>query len=255
MKGLVIKDLMCLRKQLIIFSYVVVSVLVLSVLFVLSARYGNIALANENMQLENDMDALDIKNLSTWVLCIFLLLPIATVGDAATLFMEDGKAGFSKVSACLPLSMEKRVLSKYITIFAMFGIGVATDLLIVTILSMLTDIISFGEFSGIVLSAASLMSIYGALVIVFCFLFGYGKENYATISSFCVMIVTAIVWKFPRIKALYASMKNTDADPAFHDFINFFKQKYYILLILAMITMMISYFISVWIAKRKRGVV
>ena len=60
MKGLIIKDLMCLRKQLIIFSYVVIAVLVISVMFVLSARFGNIALANESMMLENNISSIDI---------------------------------------------------------------------------------------------------------------------------------------------------------------------------------------------------
>ena len=255
MRGLILKDLMCLRKQLIIFSYIVVSVLVLSVMYVLSAKYGNIALANKEMMIENGMDTIDIRNLSTWVLSIFLLLPIATVGDAATIFTEDGKAGFSIVSASLPLSVEKRVLAKYMTIFAMFGIGVATDLLIVSVLSVLTEMISFAEFSGIVISAASLMSIYGALVIVFCFLFGHGKEDYATLSSCGVMVFTAVLFNIHKIKKLFSPASDSEGMQAFDAFINFFKQKFYVLFFLAVITMAVSYFASVRIAKRKRGVV
>lgn len=255
MKGLILKDLMCLRKQLIIFSYVVVSVLVLSVMYVLSAKYGNIALANEGMMTENGMTSIDIKNLSTWVLAIFLLLPIATVGDAATIFVEDGKAGFSNVSASLPLSVEKRVMAKYMTVFAMFGIGVITDLVIVSVLSVLTDIVSFVEFFGIIISAASLMSIYGALVIVFCFLFGHGKEDYAIFSSCVVMVLSAILLNIHKIKKLFASASDAEGTQAFDAFIHFFKQKFYVLFFLAVITMVVSYFASVWIAKRKRGVV
>ena len=44
-------------------------------------------------------------------------------------------------------------------------------------------VISFADFGGIIVSAASLMGIYVALVIVFRFLFGHGKENYAIIIS------------------------------------------------------------------------
>ena len=39
MKGLVIKDLMCLRKQGIVFMYVVIATVVLAVMFVLSSQF------------------------------------------------------------------------------------------------------------------------------------------------------------------------------------------------------------------------
>ena len=258
MKGLIIKDLMCLRKQLIIFSYVVIAVLVISVMFVLSARFGNIALANESMMLENNISSIDIKNLSTWALILFMLLPVAMVGDVATLFTADGKAGFANVSAVMPLSISQRVLAKYLTVTVMFGIGVCVDLVIAFILSRLTDIISFSDFCGIIISAASLMSIYGALVIVFCFLYGYGKEDYAILSTCVLMVATIILVNLDRIKSLFAAT-GEDAEEkssaAFDYFMNFFKQKFYILLLAAVITMVISYFASLWIAKRKRGVV
>ena len=201
------------------------------------------------------MSSIDIKNLSTWVLSIFLLLPIATVGDAATIFTEDGKAGFSGVSASLPLSVEKRVMAKYMTVFVMFGIGVATDLLILSVLSVLTDMVSFAEFFGMIISAASLMSIYGALVIVFCFLLGHGKEDYAVFSSCIVIVLTAILVNIHKLKKLFAPASDAEGTQAFDAFIHFFKQKYYVLFFLAVITMAVSYFASVWIAKRKRGVV
>ena len=127
MKGLVLKDLMCLRKQLMIFGYVVVGVLVLSVMFVLSARFGNIAMANQAMVATEGLSASDITNLSTNVLILFMLLPLATVGDFANVFTEDGKAGFFNVSSVLPISVKKRVLAKYVTIFAMFGLCICIN--------------------------------------------------------------------------------------------------------------------------------
>ncbi|MGN0400937.1 MAG: ABC-2 transporter permease [Acetatifactor sp.] len=258
MKGLVIKDLMCLRKQFIIFSYVVIAVLVMSIMFVLSARFGNIALANESMMAKEGMSSIDIKNLSTWTLILFMLLPVAMVGDVAALFTEDGKAGFANVSAVMPLPISKRVMAKYLTVHVMFGIGVCVDLVISFVLSLLTDIISFTEFFGIIISAASLMSIYGALVIVFCFLYGYGKENYAILCSCVLVITTAILVNLDRIKSLFVPMEaevGEEASISLDYFMNFFKHRFYILLMIAIITMVISYFASLWIAKRKRGVV
>lgn len=254
MKGLVLKDLMCLRKQLMIFGYVVVGVLVLSVMFVLSARFGNIAMANQEMVATEGLSASDITNLSTNVLILFMLLPLATVGDFANVFTEDGKAGFFNVSSVLPISVKKRVLAKYVTIFAMFGIGAFIDIIIAFVLSMLTDIISFADFLGIIISATSVMAIYSALVIVFCFLFGYGKEDYARIISPFLMLVTVISLNLSNIRKSITAMDSGDV-LLINRCMNFIKHKSYVLLLIAVFVMVVSYFVSVWIAERKRGIV
>ena len=171
MKGLVIKDLMCLRKQGIVFMYVVIATVVLAVMFVLSSQFGNIYIGNQQMIAESQLSGVDIKNLSSMMLDSFMMLPIALVGDVATIFLYDGKAGFGNVSATLPLPIYKRVMAKYLTVLMMFGIGVGVDLVISFVLTLLTDIVTFTDFLGIILSFASVMSIYGSLTILFCPLF------------------------------------------------------------------------------------
>ena len=47
MKGLIIKDLMCLRKMRATFVFVTVSSFVITVMALISARIGNIALAEK----------------------------------------------------------------------------------------------------------------------------------------------------------------------------------------------------------------
>lgn len=251
------KDLMCLRKQRVVFAYTIAAVLALSIMYVLSARFGNIAAANQTMMTDNQLSDIDIKNISTVALILFMLLPIAMVGDVTTIFRMDGKAGFSSVSSVLPLSIGKRVMAKYLTVFIMFGIGILVDLVISLILSVLTDIISFADFLGIILSAASLMSIYGALAIVFCFLFGYGKEDYAIVGSWAVILITAILANIKKVKLIFASTvaANLDSVDFISDFLDFIKQKYFVLFAIAVIVITASYFVSVEIAKRKRGVV
>lgn len=257
MKGLIIKDLMCLRKQMILFVYTVVGVLVLSIMFVLSARFGNIADANQTMMIENNLSAMDIKNMSTTSLILFMLLPIAMVGDVTTIFRMDGQAGFSSISSILPLSVNKRVMVKYLTVFMMFGIGVVVDIVISFVLSMLTDIISFQDFFGIIISAASLMCIYGALAIVFCFLLGYGKEDYAIIISWAAILIAAILANIKNIKVILTSIRagGSDSIDFFSDIMNFIKNKYFVLFAIAVIVMTASYFVSVRIAERERGMV
>ncbi|MBP5762642.1 MAG: hypothetical protein J6W48_06675, partial [Lachnospiraceae bacterium] len=54
MKGLVIKDIMCLKKQLTTFAFVIAGVVVISILYVLSSRFGNLATVGEALFDENN---------------------------------------------------------------------------------------------------------------------------------------------------------------------------------------------------------
>ena len=80
MKGLVIKDIMCLKKQLTTFAFVIAGVVIVSVMYVLSTRFGNlakvgVALLDEN----NNMSEIDVKNLGSMALVLFMFLPIVSV--------------------------------------------------------------------------------------------------------------------------------------------------------------------------------
>lgn len=251
MRGLIIKDMMCLRKQRVIFIYTVVAVIVLSLMFVLSARYGNIALGNEMMIREEQVTDIDVKNLSTMALILFMLIPIAMVGDVSTIFLEDGKAGFYSVSSIFPIPLAKRVAAKYMTVLIMFGIGVSIDLAISFALSLITDIITFADFFGIIISAASLMSVYGSLTIMFCFLLGYGKESYAQIITLLLMLLSAIIPNLGKIKSAIVSGVTINGN----GFMNIIKHKSYIPFFVAVAVLFVTYTASVLIAKRKRGIV
>lgn len=260
MKGLIIKDLMCLRKQRVTYVYIVVAVLIISVMYVLSAKFGNLALAGKDMMVENNMTEIDVKNLSSFALIAFLALPIAMVGDVASIFTADGKAGFANVSAIMPISIEKRVLAKYITISAFFGIGVAIDLLIAVVLSLLTDILSLKDFLAIIILLASAMFIYGALTFVYMFVFGYGKESYAQTCSILSIIALFVLSNFGKFKSVLLSVYTggnsgvMDVNPL-EVAIGFVKDKSVTAFLCAVVVGVLSYLLSVFIAKRKRGII
>lgn len=259
MKGLIIKDLMCLRKRRITYIYIVVVVLVVSIMFVLSARFGNIALAQRSMMTENGATDIDVKNLSAFVLSLFMMLPLAMVGDVTAIFWADGKAGFQNVSAIMPVSIEKRVLSKYITISMFFGIGVTTDLLLAFVISMLTDILTFGTILKIIITMASALFIYGAFICLYMFVFGYGKESFAQFSSIMTIIVALVLFNFSKVKRvfIYSFSDKTeviDVNPI-ELIMEAIKDHYLMVLISAIVTGVLSYVLSVFIAKRKRGLV
>ena len=259
MKGLIIKDIMCLKKQLTTFAYIIAGVVVISILYVLSSRFGNlakvgVALLDEN----NNMSQVDVKNLGSMVLVMFMLIPIVGVGDMLNVFIADGKAGFFKVSASLPVSMKKRMLSRFMTIYALCSIGAAVDILLALILSALTDIMSIGTFLGIIISCASLLSIYSALVIFYCVMLGYGKEQYAQVFSLLTIILSLVIIKFRSVKYVFIQIfiKEQGFDSVtFWKPLDYFRDKGYVFLIIALFVSGLSYCLSLTIAERKRGVI
>ena len=262
MKGLIIKDIMCLKKQLTVFIYVIIGVVVISVMYVLSAKFGNLALAGNEMLATNDMTENDVKNLATGALVLFMMLPIVTVGDMANVFMADGKAGFNRIAGALPVSLKKRLLSKYITIYALFGLGMFVDVLLAFLLSALTDIITFGQFFGIIVSVASVVSIYSALVIFYCVLLGYGKEEYAQIFSIGTMILTFCLIRIDLIKSIIADIASGEAgsEQSSNELmiwkgLDFIKEKAWILFLVAVLVCVLSYVVTLLIERRKRGVI
>ena len=260
MKGLIIKDIMCLRKQLTLFFFVMFGTVVISIMFVLSAKYGNLAVMGRQMLEinENGMSQIDIINLANTVMMLFMILPIACVGDMVNVFVADGKAGFNKVSCAIPLSVGKRLLARFLTIFALFGLGVAIDTLLAFILSFLTDICSFGEMFGVMITAASVVSIYSAVLIFFCILLGYGREMYAQVFTILTIVGTFVIIRFKSLKEIFIRIfineQGFDSD-TFWKPLNFIKEKGYVFFIIACAVCILSYFCSLKIAERKRGVI
>ena len=259
MKGLIIKDIMCLKKQLTTFAYIIAGVVVISILYVLSTRFGNLAKAGVALLDENNnMSQVDVKNLGSMVLVMFMLIPIVSVGDMLNVFVADGKAGFFKVSASLPVSMKKRMLSRFLTIYTLFGIGAAVDILLALVLSLLTDIMSFGSFFGIIISCASLLSIHSALVILYCVGLGYGKEQYAQVFSLLTILLSFVIIKFQSVKSVFIRIFIEEQgfdSVTFWKPLDYFREKGYVFLIIALLVSALSYGLSLYIAERKRGVI
>ena len=264
MKGLIYKDILCLKKQFINFCFVLIGVVIVSIMYVLSAKYGNLARAGAQMlsEPENHLTKIDVKNLGSVALALFMLLPIAVVGDITNAFIQDGTSGFHKISGMFPVSIEKRVLARFLSIYALFAMGVLVDLCLAGILSVLTDLMTFAEFFGIIISAASVMSIFSALAIFYCFLLGYGKEQYAMLLSILTMIIFFILLNFGKVKTLCRIMSGALPEPEradgslmMWDAFDFLKEKAWILLMAAVIVSILSYGSSLVIVKRKRGMI
>lgn len=260
MKGLIFKDILCLKKQFIVYCYVLIGTLAVSVMFVLSARFGNLADVNAVMLAENQMEPEEIKNMASLALIMFMLLPLAGVGDTLITYEQDGKAGFYKLASTFPIPLHKRILSRFLSVFAILGIGIIFDMAIAALLSCLTDIMTFSEFMGVILSAASVLAIDASLAILYSNLLGYGKSTYVQILSLITMIMGYVLIRFEKIKEIITNIVSVNVEDnaismdRFWDFMDIIKHKAGILLALALTVMIISYIITCIMAKRKRGV-
>ncbi|MCR4946559.1 MAG: ABC-2 transporter permease [Lachnospiraceae bacterium] len=260
MKGLIFKDIKCLKKQFMVFCYVLIGTLAVSVMYVLSVRFGNLADINAEMLAENQMEPESIKNMSSFALIMFMLLPLSCVGDSLNAYEQDGKAGFYKLASTFPIPLHKRILSRFLSVFAILGIGIIFDTAIAALLSCLTDIMTFSEFMGVIVSAASLLAIDSSLAIFYSNLLGYGKSTYVQLLSLITMIMGYVLIRFEKVKEVITNIVTTvveDKDISigrFWGFMDIIMHKAVILLALALAVMVVSYIITCIMAQRKRGV-
>ena len=251
MKGLIIKDLMCLRKMRATFVFVTVSSFVITVMALISARIGNIALAEKEYLAGGTDMPMSPVHVLWYAVAVMVLLPLASIGDSLTLAFEaDKNSGFANVAGALPLSVKQRVTARFITMFLTCGTGTVISLALSFILSMFTDIMTLGDFAGLVLSAASLILIFSALEMILIFLLKMKNTDYVRIISLLIMAAAFIASSLGRIINAVRAMNPTGL---ITDGLLFLENRWNILVAAAAICLLVSYFVSTGIAERKRG--
>ena len=251
MKGLIIKDLMCLRKIRATFVFVTVSSFVITVMALISARCGNIALAEQEYLTGGSDMPISPAYILWYAVAVMVLLPLASIGDTLTLAFEaDKNSGFAPVAGALPLSVKQRITARFITLFLTCGTGTVISLALSFILSLFTDIMTFGDFAGLVLSAASLILIFSALEMILIFLLKIKNTDYVRIISLLIMSAVFIVSILGRIIDAIRAVKPTEL---ITDGLLFLENRWFILAAAAAVCLLVSYFVSTGIAERKRG--
>ena len=251
MKGLIIKDLMCLRKMRATFVFVTVASFVITVMALISARCGNIALAEQEYLSGGTDMPMSPVHLLWYAVAVLVILPLASIGDSLTLAFEaDKNSGFAPVAGALPLSVKQRITARFITLFLTCGTGTVISLALSFILSLFTDIMTLGDFAGLVLSATSLILIFSALEMILIFLLKMKNTDYVRIISLLIMTAVFILCSLKRIIDALRNMKSTEL---ITDGLLFLENRWFILVASAAVCLLVSYFVSAGIAERKRG--
>ncbi len=263
MKGLILKDIMCLKKQLMVFGYCIVGVMAVAAMYVLSCRFGNLAAVGEKIIEGAQASPLEVDYMATIPPIFFLLIPLVAVGDMTNVFAADGKASFARVAGSLPLSAPKRLLARYLTIFALAGIGILADILVAGVMSALADILTFGALLGIIFSGASVVAMYSAFAILYCILLGHGKESVAQVLSLLTLVALYLLLRWEKWKEIALSIAASDRGETegemsierLWDFLETLEHRAYIPVLCALFVTCASYGLAVLILRRKRGVI
>ena len=254
MKGLLIKDFFCLKKQLINYGFIIVGVIVISIMFVLSYNFGNIHAGFTEMIDSGESTETGITMFAVNALLLFMLIPIACTGDITNLFVDDENASFYKVASALPISISRRVACRFIAGYLFIAIGVAVDLIMSILLSSLTSVVSLGKFCGVIVTFASVMMMYISLFILLVYILGKGKTTYANVIPLLVGTVVYVCPNYNRLRAFLMDSDDNALMEVYHRTTEFIFHRSYILLIAAIVISGGAYFMAVRIAERKRGV-
>lgn len=248
MKGLIIKDLYCLKKQFVTFAFIISGVVAVAIMFVLSERFGNLRFAVSDMEAAG----FDIASVIKTAVMFFMLLPLVCTGNIADSFACDKAASFYKTGASLPVSTGKRVLSKFVTAMLFIAVGLAVDIAMAAVISSVSDIIMFVRCAGVLVSLASCMMIYVSFVITL---------SYAGVSSaystFLPLAAAAVIILAFKAKDIITALINDDFGSMgriARAVINLTETRPYFFLLAAAVTAAVCFAVSIRLAERKRGV-
>lgn len=191
MKGLILRDFYSLQNSLKLFLGVTAGVIVLSVLFILSSKYGNIALGIAEMEQEDLGEEMfySMFQIAIWVV---LLLPLAFMTMGVECFKADKQAGFSKVLFSMPVSAVEIVFSRYLSCFALSLISLTGSLIAGFFISLVSDFFSWTQLLGSIISIFSILFIYSSILLVFLYNMGVEKSDVIMIISTIIIILCII---------------------------------------------------------------
>ncbi len=256
MKGLILKDIYCLRTRVMTYVLTLVAALVIGILISLSSEYGNMRLdvimGDDATVSEDDLAAHKIMLGGATFLAI--LLPLGVGCDGIMTFHMDEKANFNDVLRTMPVKPVEIVLARFSTAYGFLLTGYVSSILIALLLSPVVKVFTLGEmiYAGTVLTCA----LAAGLGVACCAYFMWKKKTveYIFIGVFLgayAIFAIAIITLSKRYGDQMDAIMN-----AFMDKVKILFENCLVWLIpVALLMTVVCFFVSVLIVKRKgRGV-
>ena len=255
MKGLLIKDLYCLKKQILIFIRATISVAIVSLLFILSSKYGNVALVLS--QVDDAKEAATVSVLTYDIaILVGLFIPIALGEMVTECFVSDSKASFEKVFYVIPVNNYKKVASRYIVALLYIGLGSVCSFLAGTLLVLFSDMYTMFMVARIIVILSMCMIAFMSIVLCADYCAGGRKSTMVT----TVLFLGVLVVLYGYIVSVMLPMSEEEMEKTIitvaEKLYVFLRERTYDVFIFAfaaVVCLAISYFLSVKALERKTG--
>lgn len=253
MKGLVFKDFICLKKSFKMFLFVTLGVIAVSVMFVLSSRFGNVA------DMFEDYDSTDTASKSLLLAMIdlslhcILLIPIAFVANVTDSFVADEKADFYKNLFSMPLNYHEITGARYISLLIYSGIGMGCSLISAISICACSETIIFRDMMSVILFFGGLFIIDVCIAIPFVYRFGSKLSKVISVANIAIFLGIGAVIANNKMKAYEHLPDEAWMIVLFGKIKDFIIEKGPVVMTVAAAILICSYFCSVFIIKKKRG--
>lgn len=256
MKGLILKDIYCLRTRIITYVLILVAALVIGILISLSSEYGNMRLdvimGDAATVSEDDLAAHKVMLGGATFLAI--LLPLGVGFDGIMTFHMDEKANFGDVLRTMPVKPVEIVLARFSTAYGFLLTGYVSSVLIALLISPVVKIFTLAEMihAGTVMTCA----LAAGLGVSCCALFMWNKK-------ICERIIIGVFLGVYAVFIIGTLALNKHYGDQLDAIMNTFMDKVKILfenclvwlIPVALLMTVVCFFLSVLIVKRKgRGV-
>ncbi len=256
MKALILKDIYCLRTRIMTYVLTLVAALVIGILISLSSEYGNMRLdvmmGDAATVSEDDLAAHKVMLGGATFLAI--LLPLGVGFDGIMTFHMDEKANFGDVLRTMPVKPVEIVLARFSTAYGFLLTGYVSSILIALLISPVVKIFTLAEMihAGTVLTCALAIG----LGVACCALFMWNKKTFDRIFiGIIVGIYAVIAIGTITLGKRYGEQLNAIMNTLMDKVKILFENSLVWLIPAALLMIVVCFFLSVLIVKRKgRGV-
>lgn len=252
MKGLILKDIYCLRTRMMTYVLIMIAALLIGILISLSSEYGNLKMdvfiGEDPTVSEEDIAA--HKMIISGATFLAILLPLGVGFDGIMTFHMDEKANFGDVLRTMPVKPIEIVLARFSSTYGFLLVGYVSSILIALLISPVVKIFTLGEMihAGTVLACAVAIG----LGVASCALFMWKQKT-------CEKIFTGVILGIYAIFAIVIVRYGDQFDAIMETFMDkvkiLFENCLAWLVPVALFMTVVCFFVSVLIVKRKgRGV-
>lgn len=253
MKGLVYKDFMCLRKNLKTFVFVTLGVIVMSLMIILSTRYGNLAETKEFLQVESEADEAAAEAMIRGVIWCILFIPMAFIGNVAECFKEDRKAGFARPLFSMPLSAGQIVGSRYLFCILFAAVSLGASVLVALCISGVPGGFYFSELYGMCFSFCGFFLIYMSLILFLLYFVGADRADLIQTAPILLLLLVVMAAFWTKAGTLSEEEFSRLISSFLEKAESFLKRGYVVLFPAALVSLGVSFAGSAAVVKHRKG--